>query len=87
MKKILTTTLALLFACAPIAAKEKKQEKEKTIKTVKTIADLRPNKTYLIETGGVRWTISDDTTKVISIEDTQQKKDKKSESNAKSNII
>ncbi len=76
MKKILTSLLCLAMLGTPAMAKEKKQESKKDIKTVKTIADLRPNKSYQISTGDVRWTISDDTTKIVSLKATQQKKDK-----------
>ncbi|MBO5699354.1 MAG: zinc-dependent metalloprotease [Bacteroidaceae bacterium] len=63
--------------CAPSGAKEKKQEDKKPAKTVKVASDLKPNRSYNIKSGDVVWTISDDTTKVVGLKTTIQKKDKK----------
>lgn len=83
MKKLLTSLLCLAMLGTPAMAKEKKKENKKQSTTVTKMADLRPNFCYTIETGDVDWTISDDTTHLVSLKATKQKKDKKDKKDKK----
>ena len=83
MKKLLTSLLCLAMLGTPAIAKDKKKENKKQSTTVTKVADLRPNFCYTIETGDVDWTISDDTTHLVSLKATKQKKDKKDKKDKK----